>query len=155
MKIINFFDEEMEIEGNKSEKEIKEEITQKYGIPGEIQKISGPPSQPILRLENRSIVEDVIREIPVELLELGCSKERFNRYYTKYGKEAFTKLFPFLRLRLEKPDRYFGYIDKIGLEKQDEYVKRIRQEDKHTIVKDIKSYIRTFLRSSMNKTRRV
>lgn len=145
MKITNLFDEKIEVEI--CGKSIEETIECTCGIPAGLQILQGPAERPFLRLRSAAGPGCTVREMPAELAELGCSQERFSRYYSICGDRAPQLLFPFLRAELDKPQAYFGPITKVGLENQDEYIKHIRKENRHAIVSNVEAYIRAFLKT--------
>lgn len=144
-EVANLFDEKIEVEvcGESTE----EAIERACGIPAALQILCGTAERPFLRLRSTGGPSAVAKSMPPEIAELGCSQERFDRYYAAHGDRAPRLLFPFLRPGLGRSQEFFGRISKAGLESQDEYVKHIREESRRAIVGSIEAYIDAFLRT--------
>ncbi len=154
MKITNSFNEEIQIsvEKNSTPEEIKMEIQRKYGLPTQNQRLDKLGSNYLLSIQDK-VEEEILLEIPNELKELGVSENNYNLIFASLKLQGLSldsselKRYIFPYLYEEKP-KYcvFKGIRKDGLEDTEAYVNQIPDSQKETILKNLESYITSFLK---------
>lgn len=144
MKVRNFFDEDIDVDSD--DPEIEKQIEKRYGIPLQCQSIYRKGRVAFLSLKKTcELSSDTRKHMPEEYAELGCTQERFNFYYNRYGEDAKKHMLPFLSTVDKKQNVFFKRINKANLDDIDTFIKNIDEKEQNLIISHVEEYIYAFL----------
>lgn len=153
MKIINFFNEEINVPvDDKDLDKVMMEIEKLYDIPIQNQRLDHLNGKIVLSILENDSFDDLNKKMPESLNELGVSDKEYNialNFLQSNGfsheiKDIEEHLFPYLHREVPRTCQFRGIV-KNGLESTNDYVNMIPDNQKDIILRNLEDYIVVFL----------